>query len=149
MVVVARFALVTNLLGNRRSTLRGMGIGALAAIVTGLGDSLAKNKDKKIKRRKKRRRRKKRNGAPPPTCAVRCSAAFAVCFDRAVDSTLCGDTLTTNCTPCFTDQDCVESDRPYCLTLDGAVLRETNEPVTFLRDFCGPFLDAVCTQILI
>ena len=135
---------------SRRRTLQCLTVGATAVISSGLGDILAKDKGKKKKRRKRRRQRKQRNRNPPspPTCAEQCAAQFEVCFERAVDSTLCGDTFSTSCKPCFSDQDCVESGEPYCLTLDGLVERETNEPLTILRSLCGPFFDAVCAQIL-
>jgi len=142
------FARQAGTLLSRRRTIQGVGLGTLAAIAVGFNDALAKSSKKK-KRRKRKKRKKKRQNSSPPTCAEQCSEAFETCFARAADSTLCGETFSTSCTPCFTDQDCVSRDEPYCLKVDGLTLRATEEPLTVLEGLCGPFFAAVCAGIIL
>lgn len=136
---------------SRRRTVQSILLGGIAAIVVGFGDAPAANKKKRRRRRRRRRqrRRRQRRNASPPTCAEQCSEAFEGCFERIADSTLCGDTFSTACTPCFSDQDCVQSPFPYCLDVNGLTVRATEEPNTILTDLCGPFFDAVCADIVI
>jgi hypothetical protein len=95
---------------SRRFTLGG--IAALAAL--GLAMSSAEI-DAKKKRRKKKRRKQ-----PPPTCAETCGRDCQYCFTRATDSTLCGSIVGAGAipcnAPCFSDNDCVGTPRPYCVT---------------------------------
>jgi hypothetical protein len=145
--VLGAFARQIDTLLSRRRTVRGIGVGTLAAVAAGLDDALA-GSSKKKKRRKRKKRKEKRQKSSPPTCSELCSEAFEVCFARAVDSTLCGETFGTECRGCFTDQDCLGLDEAYCLQVDGLTARETGEPLTVLRSICGPFLDSVCARII-
>lgn len=125
---------------DRRRTMRAVAFAWLAAAATGLSDALAgKHKNKKRKRRKNN----KQNNAPAPSCAELCSEEFAFCFERAADSTLCADRLSSDCSfPCSSDQDCLDVGFPFCVTVDGITDRATGEPEPF---FCaGP---AVCAEL--
>jgi len=137
------FARKAGTLLSRRRTMQGIGLGTLGAIMTGLDDALAKNNKKK--KRRKRKRRKKRKKSSPPTCAEQCAEGIDFCFERAADSTLCGNTFNTQCTSCSSDQDCVGSAFAYCL--DEIILRETGEPSFELIDQCGEFVEAVCASV--
>lgn len=132
---------------DRRRTLQGFALGTAAAAAAGLDDALAKNKNKnKKKKRRKRRRRKdrKRNKTSAPSCAEQCPEGFDRCFERAGDSTLCADALFTQCIPCSSDQDCLGSDVPYCVRVDGITVRETGEIIPLN---CGESVTAVCSLL--
>lgn len=86
------FIQLANARFSRGRIMRGISGGALAAIIAGVDDLLAGDKNKKKKRKRKRRRRKNRNSkqSSPPTCAEQCPEGVDVCLDRAADSTLWG-----------------------------------------------------------
>jgi hypothetical protein len=140
------FARHTEAILSRRRTMQGLGLGVLAALVTGLHDALAKNNNKKKKRRKrKKRKNKKEKDSSPPTCAEQCAEGIDNCFERAADSTLCGNNFNTQCTSCSADQDCVGSAFPYCV--DEIIVRATGEPSFELIDLCGEFVESVCATV--
>jgi hypothetical protein len=144
--VLDAFARQAAALFTRRRTMQGIGLGTLSAIMTGFDNSLAKNnKKKKRRKRKRRKKRKKRKKSSPPTCAELCAVRIDFCFERAADSTLCGNSFNTQCTSCSSDQDCVGSAFAYCL--DEVILRETGEPSIELIDQCGEFVEAVCASV--
>jgi hypothetical protein len=146
------FARQTDLLLSRRRTVQGVALGILGALIAGFDGVLAKSSKKKRRRRRRGRRKKRqrnRASTSPPTCAEQCSEAFEVCLERIADSTLCGDTFSTACTPCFSDQDCVETPFPYCLDVNGIISRATEERSPILTDLCGPFFNAVCANVVI
>ena len=142
-----RFARQADALLSRRTTVLSVGLGMLVALGTKLDEALAKNK-KKRRRRKRRRRQRRRRKNAPQTCAEQCAAEFVACFARAADSTLCGDTAESLCTPCTSDQDCVGDEFPYCLEVNGVTDRATEESSEILTNACGLFLDAVCGNLL-
>lgn len=145
------FIQLANARFSRGRIMRGISGGALAAIIAGVDDLLAGDKNKKKKRKRKRRRRKNRNSklSSPPTCAEQCPEGVDVCLDRAADSTLWGNNVSTQCTPCSSDQDCVGSAFAYCLGVNGVTLRATEEPSPQLTDQCGLFVDAVCASVAV
>lgn len=155
------FARQTAAIFTRRRTMQAFGIGALGAIAAGFEDILGE-KDKKKKRRKKRKKRQRQrkrrkqgnNTSPPPdpdppepTCFELCDSSSEGCFERAADSTLCADTLSTDCTPCRSDQECIDSDSPYCLT--SITIRDSGLPSTLLTALCGGFTDGVCAALIV
>jgi hypothetical protein len=95
-------------------------------------------------RRKKRKRKKKKCPTPPEplTCAETCPDACQTCFQRPGAPIICGDNRLTACdTPCSSDSDCVESDRPYCL--DKFENRATGE----VQDVCAGNPGSFCSQV--
>jgi hypothetical protein len=111
----------------------GSGALAIAALV---GDARAK------KRRRKRRRKKKK----APTCADLCPASTFSCFNRPFGPPLCGNSVTTplgNCDECSSDQSCIDSTRPYCIT--SITNREDN--ITSPIGACGPYPNGVCADV--
>lgn len=145
--ILHAFARQAEAILDRRRTLRGIGLGTVAAAAAGLDDALAKNKnkDKKQKRRKRRRRKdRKRNNASPPSCAEQCPEEFDHCVDRAADSSLCADQFSTQCNPCFSDQDCLGSEFAYCVGVNGITVRATG--AVFPLN-CGGSITAVCTAL--
>lgn len=138
------FARHADALLSRRRTMQGIGLGIVATIVAGFDDALATNRKRK-RRQRKRKRRKKRNNSSPPTCAELCAEGIDLCFERASDSTLCGNTFNTQCTVCSSDQDCLGTPFPYCLS--GLTVRATGEPSVELIDQCGEFVEAVCASV--
>ena len=137
---------------DRRKTLAGLGLTAVAATATGLTDAWAK----KNKRKRRKRRKKKRDNAPE-RCADRCPEQVALCVERAADSTLCADTVEAadvddRCVPCTSDQDCLAIDPfdnpfPYCVEVDGVIDRATEEVSLALAVACGLANDAVCVSL--
>lgn len=68
---------------------------------------------------KKGRKRKKCRQESPPSCAEVCSSSCNLCVHRKVDSVLCsaGVSGVAPCgEPCFSDNDCVNTPFPYCVT---------------------------------
>jgi hypothetical protein len=145
--VFVAFARHAETLLSRRRTMQGLGLGALAATVTGLHDALAKNNKKKKRRKRKKRKNKKEKNSSPPTCAEQCAEGIDLCFERTVDATLCGNNFNTQCTSCSADQDCVGSAFPYCV--DEIIVRATGEPSFELIDLCGEFVESVCAAVTV
>lgn len=145
------FARQADALLSRRTTVQGIGLGALAAAAASLSETLAKKNNKR-----KKRRRRRNNG--PPSCAERCPESFEECVERAADSLLCAvgveaaeDDL-ERCVPCSSDQDCLAIDPfdnpfPYCVPINGVIDRETGEIDLTLAVACGTNVDAVCATL--
>ena len=67
----------------------------------------------------RKRCRKKGKKPSPPSCAEACPASCNLCVRRKVDSVLCSAGVfgAPACgEPCFSDNDCVNTPYPYCVT---------------------------------
>jgi hypothetical protein len=92
----------------------------------------------------RKRRKKRRKPSPRPSCADLCPPTSQYCFGRPVGPPLCGEIAEiTGCTECATDQDCIESTKPYCITT--ITERATNE--TTLIGLCPNQVVGFCAAI--
>ncbi|MGH2617659.1 MAG: hypothetical protein ACRDJC_20695 [Thermomicrobiales bacterium] len=68
--------------------------------------------------KKKRKRCKKKKCPRPPTCGDLCGANCNFCYSRTAGSPLCSDIafFSMTCTPCETDNQCLGTNFPYCLS---------------------------------
>jgi len=128
---------------------------AAAAIgaMTRLGSSFA---EAGAGKRKKKRRKTKAAPPPcptcptlpaPPTCDQVCGATRCLCYLRPGSSILCADSAhRTQCTmPCATDNDCLGTEFPYCLS-QAEIPRSSGVRFALCDTpgaFCGS-LDEVC-----
>jgi hypothetical protein len=147
----------------RSLTVAGSRRRALAAALSGtlglLGwkkteDAVAHNastacKTKSGQQKKKCLKRAKKHNAthavaappPPPTCAEQCPSTCSRCWGRKGGGPpLCGDAAAPTCAEtCTSDQDCVHTSLPYCITTN------TDRELGTTTLICGG--DGVCADV--
>jgi hypothetical protein len=112
-------------------------LAALAALGGGLAARSAAAK-------KNKRKKKKCKKPSQPSCAAACHGACDFCFTRAAGPLLCGSISgggVPPCdTPCFSDNDCVGLDQPYCVTqIEDRETGQTQQPCTDPGGWCFSF----------
>lgn len=120
----------------RRVTMR-RGVGIIAA----LGGGLAV---RPLAAKKKKRKKKKCKKPAQPSCAAACHGACEFCFVRADGPLLCGSIGGGGAppcdTPCFSDNDCVGLDQPYCITqIEDRETGQTQQPCPDPGGYCFSF----------
>lgn len=91
---------------------------------------------------KKRGKRKKHKKPKPLTCGEQCMAD--ACFHRPYGPSLCGNHYgVAACMHCSSDQACVGSDFPYCITS----FTETADNETHHFSGCGDYDVGLCALI--
>jgi hypothetical protein len=113
--------------------------GALASLLTGGLGLLTTAEAVARKKHKKRKRKKKPN---PLSCAEQCTAD--ACFHRTYGPPLCGNHYgVAACMHCSSDQACVDSDFPYCITS----FTESDDNETHQFPGCGDYDVGLCAFI--
>jgi hypothetical protein len=93
----------------------------------------------------KKRRCKKRKCSPPPNCDGVCGPGCKGCLHRRQGAPLCANGAVFSsmpCLPCVSDNDCVGTDFPYCVS--GGTDLTTGQPLAVA--VCTGSSPGICTM---
>lgn len=121
---------------SRRAVMAGLGA---CLFVTAPAQHVAEAAAKRKKRKRKRPQRQ-------PTCAESCGPTCLACFNRPHNAPLCGDGYQVLCVECASDNDCVESQQPYCII--DRTERATGERRRWTTNGCQEYPIGICAKVL-